>query len=126
MEALMATPVSATELLVGKIVPYFLLGLAAMALCSVIAVLLFGVPFRGSIFALLAISTAFLCPALGQGLLISAATRNQFVASQLALFSGFLPAMLLSGFILEIVSLPTVIRWIPPPVPQWTTVVKGK
>lgn len=117
MEALMATPASATELLVGKIVPYFLLGLAAMALCSVIAVLLFGVPFRGSILALLAISTAFLCPALGQGLLISAATRNQFVASQLALFSGFLPAMLLSGFIFEIGSMPTVIRWITVLVP---------
>src|SRR3546814_77767 len=95
MEALMATPVSATELLVGKIVPYFLLGLAAMALCSVIAVLLFGVPFRGSIFALLAISTAFLCPALGQGLLISDATGNHFVASQLALSLGFLPPLLL-------------------------------
>ncbi|WP_119459546.1 ABC transporter permease [Rhodospirillaceae bacterium SYSU D60014] len=117
MEAMMATPVSVGELLVGKIVPYFLLGLAAMALCTGVAVLLFGVPFRGSMLALLAISAAFLCPALGQGLLISAVAKNQFVASQIALFTGFLPAMLLSGFIFEIGSMPTVIRWITVIVP---------
>jgi ABC-2 type transport system permease protein len=117
MEAMMATPVSVGELLVGKIVPYFLLGLAAMALCTGVAVLLFGVPFRGSVLALLAISAAFLCPALGQGLLISAVAKNQFVASQIALFTGFLPAMLLSGFIFEIGSMPTVIQWVTVIVP---------
>jgi ABC-2 type transport system permease protein len=60
--------------------------------------------------ALLIVTAAFLCPALGQGYLISAATRNQFVASQMALFSGFLPAMLLSGFVYEIGSMPPIIR----------------
>jgi ABC-2 type transport system permease protein len=95
MEAIMATPVTATELLAGKIVPYFILGLTSMTLCVVIAVLLFGVPFRGSLPALYALSAAFLVPALGQGLLISAATKNQFLASQAALISAFLPAFLL-------------------------------
>jgi ABC-2 type transport system permease protein len=108
----MATPVSATELLAGKIVPYFLLGLTSMTLCVAIAVLLFGVPFRGSLLALYALSAAFLVPALGQGLLISAATKNQFLASQVALMSAFLPAFLLSGFLFEISSMPTVIQWI--------------
>jgi ABC-2 type transport system permease protein len=112
MEAIMATPVSATELLAGKIVPYFLLGLTSMTLCVAIAVLLFGVPFRGSLLALYALSAAFLVPALGQGLLISAATKNQFLASQVALMSAFLPAFLLSGFLFEISSMPTVIQWI--------------
>ena len=112
MEAMMATPIGIVELLVGKLVPYFVLALISMALCTVLAVLLFGVPLRGSAVALTVISMAFLVPALGQGLLISAATKNQFVASQMALMSGFLPAFLLSGFIFEISSMPTVIQWI--------------
>lgn len=112
MEAMMATPVTAAELLAGKILPYFILGLASMTLCVLLAVFLFGVPFRGSVLALYALSATFLIPALGQGLLISAATKNQFLASQLALISAFLPAFLLSGFLFEINSMPTVIQWI--------------
>lgn len=106
MEAMMATPVTAIELLAGKLLPYFVLGLGSMLMCTVIAVWLFGVPFEGSLLALLALSVAFLCPALGQGLLISAATKNQFVASQIALLTGFLPGFLLSGFLFEIGSMP--------------------
>lgn len=115
MEALMATPVSSWELLLGKIVPYFLLALGSMALCASIGVFVFGVPFRGSVLALLVVSAGFLLPALGQGLLISAATKNQFLASQIAIMTAFLPAFLLSGFIFEINSMP---RWV-----QWLTVV---
>jgi ABC-2 type transport system permease protein len=110
MEAMMATPISTMELLLGKLIPYFALGLAAMALCTALGVFLFGVPLRGSFLALLAISAAFLLPALGQGLLISSATKNQFVASQVALLSGFLPAFLLSGFVFEIASMPKIIQ----------------
>ena len=106
MEAVMATPIGMGEFIATKVVPYFLLGIGSMALCSLLAVFAFGVPFRGSPLALLVISSAFLVPALGQGLLISAATRNQFVASQVALLTAFLPAMLLSGFIFEIASMP--------------------
>lgn len=112
MEAMMATPVTAAELLAGKILPYFLLGLTSMTLCVLLAVFLFGVPFRGSVVALYALSAAFLIPALGQGLLISTVTKNQFLASQLALISAFLPAFLLSGFLFEINSMPEVIQWI--------------
>lgn len=113
----MATPVTAAELLAGKILPYFILAITSMTLCVLVAVFLFGVPFRGSLLALYAISAAFLLPALGQGLLISAATRNQFLASQLALLSAFLPAFLLSGFLFEIGSMPTIIQWISAIVP---------
>jgi ABC-2 type transport system permease protein len=120
MEAMMATPVTVVELLLGKIIPYFLLGLASMTLCSLVAVLVFGVPFRGSLGGLYAISAAFLLPALGQGLLISAATKNQFLASQLALLSAFLPTFLLSGFLFEIGSMPKLIQGITLVVPaRW-------
>ena len=117
MEAMMATPVTAAELLAGKILPYFVLGITAMTLCVLLAVFLFAVPFRGSLFALYALSAAFLMPALGQGLLISAATKNQFLASQLALLSGFLPSFLLSGFLFEINSMPAPIQWLTVLVP---------
>lgn len=117
MEAMMATPISTIELLLGKLIPYFVLGLGAMGLCTALGVFLFGVPLRGSLFALIVISSAFLLPSLGQGLLISSATKNQFVASQAALLSGFLPAFLLSGFIFEIASMPKAIQLITYVVP---------
>ncbi len=109
MEAIMATPVGRAEFVATKVIPYFLLGLVSMGLCTVLAVAVFGVPFRGSPLALVIIASAFLVPALGQGLFISAATKNQFVASQIALLTAFLPALLLSGFIFEISSMP---RWV--------------
>ncbi|MCA8934529.1 MAG: ABC transporter permease, partial [Rhodospirillaceae bacterium] len=112
MEAMMATPVTAAELLAGKILPYFLLGLASMTVCVLVAVFVFAVPFRGSVLALYAVSACFLVPALGQGLLISAATKNQFLASQLAMFTGFLPSFLLSGFLFEISSMPEIIQYL--------------
>lgn len=110
LEGLMATPIGMGEFIVTKVVPYFLLALCSMTLCTLLAVFLFGVPFRGSPLGLLAISAVFLLPALGQGLLISAATKNQFVASQVALLTAFLPTMLLSGFLFEIASMPAPIR----------------
>jgi ABC-2 type transport system permease protein len=112
MEALMATPIGALDLIVGKIVPYYLLGMASMGICTALAITLFGIPMRGSVLALVSVSTAFLVPALGQGLLISAAARDQFVATQAALLSGFLPAFLLSGFVFEISSMPQAIQLI--------------
>jgi drug efflux transport system permease protein len=117
MEAMMATPVTAAELLAGKVLPYFVLALLSMTLCVLIAVFAFGVPFRGSVLALYALAAAFLVPALGQGMLISAATKNQFLAAQLALISAFLPAFLLSGFLFEIGSMPKIIQWISVIVP---------
>jgi ABC-2 type transport system permease protein len=117
MEAIMATPVSMAEFLASKLIPYFVLGLGAMVMCTLVAIFAFDVPFRGSPVALLLIASAFLVPALGQGLLISAATKNQFVASQIALLSAFLPSFLLSGFLFEIASMPTFIQAITYAVP---------
>jgi ABC-2 type transport system permease protein len=110
MEALMATPLGRAEFLLGKLIPYFVLGMVAMGLSVAVAVVFFNVPFRGSVAALLLVSAAFLADMLPLGLLISTLTKDQFVASQLALLSAFLPAFWLSGFIFEIDSMPLPIR----------------
>lgn len=117
MEAMLATPISMDEFIASKVIPYFLLALGSMALCTLIAIFVFGVPFRGSVVALVAIAAAFLLPALGLGLFISAATKNQFVASQIALLTAFLPTFLLSGFLFEISSMPWPIQAITYAVP---------
>ena len=117
MEAMMATPMQMSEFLASKIVPYFVLALISMGLCVVLAVTVFGLPMRGSIPALLLVCMVYLLPALGQGLWISAATKNQFVAAQLALITSFLPTFLLSGFLYEISSMPLPIRIITMAVP---------
>lgn len=110
MEALMATPVTIVQILLGKLIPYFILALASMIVCWLAATLWFDVPFRGSFIALLLATSAFLLTALGQGLLISAISKNQFLASQIALMSAFLPAMMLSGFVFEIASMVAPVR----------------
>ena len=112
MESLMATPVSMSEILLGKIIPYFLLGTGGMLLSVAMAVWLFGVPLHGSFFLLFGVASLFLLVALGMGLLISTVAKNQFVASQIALVVTFLPAFLLSGFIFEIASMPQVVQLI--------------
>lgn len=112
MEGLLATPLSPAALVANKVLPYFILGLASTALCVAMAVYGYGLPFQGSAFALFLIAGSFLAAVLGQGLLISAATKSQFVSTQFALLSGFLPSLLLSGFLFEIDSMPTVVQWL--------------
>ncbi|NLZ40794.1 MAG: ABC transporter permease [Comamonadaceae bacterium] len=117
MEAVLSTPASVFEILVGKLAPYFVLGMLSTLAAAALAVFVFDVPLRGSLAALLTLSAVFMLPALGQGLLISSLARNQFLASQIALFSGFLPAFILSGFLYEIDSMPAPIRaltWLVP------------
>lgn len=111
MEALMATPVTIRELIVGKIVPYFILGMISMTLCVIMARIMYNLPFRGSWLALALVTSCFLITALGLGLFLSIVTKNQFAASQAAMVTAFLPAYMLSGFIFEIASMPLVIQW---------------
>lgn len=112
MEALMVTPVTVREILLGKLIPYFLLGMGGMVLSVVMAVWLFRIPLQGSLAVLLATSALFLLAALGMGLLISTVAKNQFVAGQIAIIVTFLPAFILSGFIFDINSMPQPIQWI--------------
>ncbi|MCO6439490.1 MAG: ABC transporter permease [Nitrococcus mobilis] len=110
MEALMVTPITIGEVLLGKLLPYFLLGMGGMALSVAMALWLFDVPLRGSVWVLLTVSAVFMLAALGMGLLISVSSRSQFVAGQAAIVSTFLPAFLLSGFIFDIHSMTGPIR----------------
>ena len=110
MEALLATPIDVTELLVGKLAPYFALGMISMAISVATAVFVFGVPFRGSFVILALLSALFMLAALGQGLLISTIARNQLLAGQLSVMSAFLPAFYFSNFVFEIGSMPLPLR----------------
>ncbi len=104
------TPVRSAEILLAKIIPYFLVGLLGLSMCLVSARLLFRVPIQGSLVLLLFSSMLYLFVTLGIGLLISARTRNQFLASQVAILSSFLPALMLSGFLFDLRNVPNFIR----------------
>ena len=110
MEALMVTPVAVHEILLGKLLPYFIMGMGGMGLSVAMAVWVFEVPLTGSLWVLTATSALFLLVALGMGLLLSTAAKNQFVAGQAAIIVTFLPAFLLSGFIFDIDSMPRVVQ----------------
>ncbi len=110
MEAMMSTTVGILELVVGKLIPYFILGMISMTICVLIAVFGYDVPLRGSWWLLGIVSATFLFCALGIGLMISTMAKNQIVASQISIIVGFLPAYILSGFIFEIASMPLPIR----------------
>jgi ABC-2 type transport system permease protein len=110
MEQLISTPVSAMEIMLGKLAPYFVIGIFDVVVCSVIAINWFHVPFRGSYLTLLISSALFLVVVLSLGFLISVLAKNQFAASQIALLVTFLPAFLLSGFLFPIEQMPLVLQ----------------
>ena len=112
LEALFVTPVRADEILLGKTIPYFVLGMVGLVLCLLAAKFLFHVPFRGSVWVLTGVSMLYLLVALGIGLLISSAVKSQFVASQVALLVTFMPAVMLSGFLFDLRSMPAPVRLI--------------
>ena len=112
MEQLLVTPVRPIEILLGKLIPYFVIGIGQLILVIGAGVTLFEVPLAGNIALLYLISGIFLVGALGQGLLISVVTRQQQVAIQVAMISSMLPALLLSGFMSPISSMPTVIQYL--------------
>ncbi len=110
MEALLVTPIRVREILLGKIIPYFILGMGGLVLSVAMAIWLFQVPLRGSLWVLMGTSALFLLALLGMGLLISTLARNQFVAGQVAIITTYLPAFILSGFLFDINSMPWPIR----------------
>lgn len=117
MEAMMVTPATIGEILLGKLLPYFVLGMCSALGSVAISRVLFDLPMRGSLASLCLVSAAFLLASLSLGLLISSAVKNQFVAGQIALLAAYLPAMLLSGFIFEIDSMPAAVRMLTYAVP---------
>jgi ABC-2 type transport system permease protein len=127
MEQLAATPATRGEIIVGKLIPYILIGLVGVAVTTMAGILVFGVPFRGSPFLFLAQTILFLVGALGLGVLISAVARSQFLATQVAMLTTLLPAMLLSGFLFEIRSMPPALQAITYLVPAryYITATRG-
>jgi len=117
MEQLAATPVTRAELILGKILPYLAIGLIDVALTSILGVAVFGVPFRGSAPLLAMLSFFFLLGSLGFGMVISAATRSQVLATQIAMVTTFLPAFLLSGFMFAIDNMPRALQVISHVIP---------
>lgn len=112
MEALMVTPLTMKEMLAGKLIPYFILGMGSMFVSVALAVWWFGVPLRGSFWVMVLVSALFMMVSLLTGLLISIISKNQFVAGQTAIAASFLPAFLLSGFLFDINSMPSIIQGI--------------
>jgi len=112
MEALLTTPIGRCELLLGKLVPYFLLGMVSMVLSVGVAIWLFDVPFRGSFWVLGLTSAVFMWTSLGMGLSISTISRSQLIAAQISILSAFLPAFYFSNFVFEIDSMPAPLQWV--------------
>lgn len=110
MEQLFATPVGRLEIVVGKLAPYFVIGVAQLMIVLAAGLWLFDVPMRGSPWALAALSTVFLTSTLAQGLLISVVARNQMAATQMAAMSSMMPSMMLSGFVLPIDNMPAALQ----------------
>ena len=110
MEQLISTPVKAPELIIGKLIPYFLIGLFDLMIGLIMARFLFHVPFRGSYPLLAVLSSFFLIGALSQGILISVVARTQLMASQLASLTTLIPTLLLSGFIYPIFNMPKFVQ----------------
>ena len=110
LEALFVTPVRPVELVLAKLLPYFVLGAIDLAMCLLAARFLFHVPMRGSLLVIVGSSLLYLVVALSLGLFISGATRNQFQASQVALLASFMPALMLSGFVFDLRNVPWVIQ----------------
>jgi len=127
LEQLISTPISSMELLLGKLLPYVMVGLVDLALVVGAGVLIFGVPFRGSYLQLLLISLVFLTGTLSWGLFVSVISKSQLQASQIAVLSAFLPSFLLSGFIYPIENMPVALQVITFIVPAryFVEILKG-
>lgn len=126
MEQLVSTPVTALEILFGKLAPYFVMGMLAAIICAVVAIFWFQVPFRGSFLTLLATTALFLVVVLSIGFFVSVVAKNQLAASQIALMVAFLPSFLLSGFLFSIEQMPKAVRVVTRLVPAryYTSILK--
>lgn len=127
MEQLISTPVKPAELILGKLLPYSVIGLANMVIAVLMAVWLFDVPLRGSVPLLFAVGMVFVVGTLAQGILISTVAKQQLLASQFAMISTFLPAFLLSSFAFAIANMPIPVQGITYIVPAryFVALVKG-
>lgn len=127
MEQLISTPVKPAELILGKLIPYFFIGIIDVVLSVLLSVFLFDVPLRGNPFLLMSLSGIFLFGGLSLGILISIAAKSQLVSSQIAMIATFLPAFLLSGFMFAISNMPKPLQVFTLIIPAryFVTILKG-
>lgn len=127
MEQLISTPVKGHELILGKLLPYFVIGMFDVLLAVVMGEFLFDVPLRGNVALLFVLGAIFLAGALSLGMVISVVTKSQLLASQLAMVLTFLPAFLLSGFMYSISNMPRAIQLVTYLIPAryFVTLLKG-
>ena len=126
LELLITTPVRTPELMLGKILPYMLIGMLQVTLVLVIGAVLFDVPVRGSLSDVYLASLIFVTATLGLGLLISTLVQTQFQAFQLTFFS-FLPQILLSGFMFPFDGMPRAAQWLAEvfPLTHFVRIIRG-
>lgn len=117
MAQLFATPVGRLEIVLGKLLPYLLLGTLAVLLVLAVGTWVFNMPFRGSAWTLGLVALLFLMGMLGQGLLVSVVAQNQMLATQMATLSSMLPSLLLSGFVFPIANMPKPLQVISAVIP---------
>jgi ABC-2 type transport system permease protein len=127
MEQLLSTPVRAGEIVLGKMLAFFVVGAADTTIAVLVGIFVYGVPFRGNVLVLILSTAIFLCGAFFWGILISAVARTQLFAFQMGLVSTFLPSFLLSGFLYAIENMPMPIQIITRVVPAryFVTIVRG-
>ena len=127
MEQLISTPVKGTELILGKLLPYFVIGLLDVTLAVVMGEFLFHVPLRGNVALLFGLAVIFLTGALAMGMVVSIVAKSQLLSSQVAMVATFLPAFLLSGFVFTIANMPQAIQLVTYIVPAryFVAILKG-
>lgn len=127
MEQLAATPVGRLEVVLGKLLPYLVIGCVDVAVTVAAGMLIFGTPLNGSVLLLAVLTLLFLIGALGLGIFISAAVKSQVLATQVSMIATYLPAVLLSGFLFDIASMPPVLQGVTFLVPAryFVTVTRG-
>lgn len=127
MEQLISTPVKPAELILGKLIPYFAIGMLDVLIAVLMAVFLFNVPLRGSVVLLFGMSALFIVGTLAHGIFLSILARQQLLASQLAMVTTFLPAFLLSGFMFAIANMPVPVQVLTHIIPAryFVALVKG-
>lgn len=117
MEQLVATPVTRAEVILGKLIPYLVVGLVDVAIATAVGVWVFDVPFRGNVLVFAVASAVFLAGALGLGIMLSSVLKSQLLATQAAMMATYMPALLLSGFMFALGNMPVALRVISLVVP---------
>lgn len=117
METIKSLPLQAGELLLGKAIPYFFIGMADVLIAILLSQLLFGIVMKGSFWLMIAAVSLYLGVALSLGLLISIVTQSQLLANQVAILTTYLPSLLLSNFVFPVINMPLVLQWLTYAIP---------